>query len=390
MKLLISLKYLFALTFVLALAEAFPGYIRSTFLEEFVDVQWVGLFFVAAAFCGIIAINLYPYFIKKLSNYKLSIIILILAIISNAALAWTHNTIVALIAFTLSGVTLNLIWINMDVFLERFTKNVTTGKTRGLYNSIRSFAWVCSPLIVGYLIGDGNYRLIYILATFYLIAVLIIILVRKKRLSDHINYIHHKTWVTLKNIFSQLNLRGIFAIGFLLQLFYMVAVIYIPIHLHENIGFSWLQIGGIFTFMLLPFVLLEIPAGMFADKYSGEKKILYFGFIILITSTALIFYTESTNPVVWALILFLSRCGAALIEITHESYFFKIVDVENLDYIDFFRNIKPLSYIIGTGLSVLALSFLPLSNLFFILALVLLSGLYFTGRLPAAVKKIRD
>ena len=103
--------------------------------------------------------------------------------------------------------------------------------------------------------------------------------------------------------------------------------------------------------------------------------------MILISATALLFFTESTNPYVWALILFLSRCGAALIEAMKESYFFKLVDAKDIDYINFFRNVGPLSYLIGSGLAVISLKFYSVEYIFLFLAFALLSGFYFTWKI---------
>lgn len=367
------------------MSAAFPGYIRSTFLEEFVDVRLVGLFFVGASFFSLIAINFFPRLIKKYTNFKVSLSVIALDILSIIVLITTSSPLIAFFAFVVTIATLYLIWINMDVFVERFTSNVSTGKTRTQYMTYINAGWVISPLIIGNIIGTNNYRLAYVFSIIFLSIAFIGIAVNKKRLEHPIHYENHHFFRTLRFVWQNINFRGIYFVAFLLQLFYAIAVIYVPIYLHESIGFSWGTIGIIFSFMLIPFVLLEIPAGVLADKYSGEKKILSLGFLIISATTALIFFSESTSPFVWGLILFLSRCGAALIEAMRESYFFKIVDVEDIDYINLFRDVGPLGYLIGSGLSVLLLGFLPIKSLFLVLALILLSGLYFTARIKSIV-----
>jgi len=382
-----SLKILNLLGFLFALSVAFPAYIRSTFLEEFVALRWIGLFFIGSAVLSLVAINFFPYFIKKFTNYRLSLIVIIIDIVSILLLISTRSPYWAFVFFTFAVVATYLIWISLDVFVEKLTANITTGRTRTIYLTFTNLGWVLSPLAVGYLVGEKNYRLIYFIAVLFLLSIFIILLAKRKSLEDHVVYKHHHTLRTLKNIWRNLNLRGIFAIAFLLELFYAIAVIYMPIYLHQDLGFDWSVIGIIFTFMLLPFIILEIPAGVLADKYAGEKKIFCLGFIILVTAVALFFFVNSTNPIVWGLILFISRCGAALIEAMRESYFFKIVDVEDIDYINFFRNISPLSYLIGSALAILILEFYPIQYLFIFLAVILLSGFYFTWRIKAVSKK---
>ncbi|MFH2097567.1 MAG: MFS transporter [bacterium] len=376
---------LYLIGFFMALAEAFPGYIRSTYLEEFVEVRWVGAFFIGSALLSIMIINFFPIFIKRWTNYQLSLIILSLAIVSYVTLALTYSVAVAFTAFIVSGTAIILFSINLDVFVERFTANPTTGRIRTIYMTFLNLGWLVSPLTVGHLIGQDNYRLIYLIASLFMAIALVVLVSKKDTLADHVRYQHHHSLATIKNIWKRMELRGIFAIAFLLQLFYAVAVIYIPIYLHENIGFSWLTIGGIFTFMLVPFVLFEIPVGILADKYSNEKVILIFGFLVITASVFIMALLESTNPVIWAMVLFLSRVGAAIIEAMRESYFFKTVDVKDIDYINFFRNIGPAGYLIGSGLGILILSFFSIQMLFLILGICLLSGIYFSGRL----KKIK-
>ncbi|MFC1687267.1 MFS transporter [Patescibacteria group bacterium] len=381
----VGLKILYTIGFIIALSEAFPGYIRSTFVEEFVDVQRVGLFFIGSAVLSLIVINFFPYFINKFTNYRLFLTVLVINILSIILLITTDSTVLAFIAFIIGGATMNLVWISMDIFIEKCSTNITTGRTRTIYLTLLSSGWLISPLIVGFLVGDNNYRLVYIFSIAFLLTVIGLVISKRKQLGERIHYKHHQTLKTLKNIWQNINLRGIFAISFLLEFFFAIIVVYTPIYLHEYIGLSWLTIGIVFTFMLIPFILFEIPAGTFADKYHSEKKILMLGFMILVSSVSLIFFIESTNPVVWAVILFLTRCGAALIQAMRESYFFKIVDVKDLDYINFFRDIRPLAILIGMGLSIVVLKFYSLQYLFFFLAAVLFLGFYFTWRLKRVV-----
>ncbi|PIY96725.1 MAG: hypothetical protein COY66_03215 [Candidatus Kerfeldbacteria bacterium CG_4_10_14_0_8_um_filter_42_10] len=382
-----TLKVLYGMGLLLATSIAFPAYIKSSFLEDFVDLKWIGIFFIGVAFLALITINFFPYYIKKFSNYRLAIIILLIHMAAILLLITTHSAFGIFILFVIIETTAYLMLINMDVFVERFTANPTTGRIRTVYFTFINLGWLLSPLAVGYLVGEENYRLIYLIALSFLAVMLIIMLANRKSLEDHLQYEHRRSWETLKNILNNSNLRGIFGIAFLLELFYAVAVIYVPIYLHQTIGFDWKTIGIIFTFMLLPFVFLEIPAGKLADKYAGEKKILNVGFLILIVSVTLFFLTKSINPLLWGVILFTSRCGAALVESMRESYFFKIVDVKEIDYINFFRNVSPLAYLTASGLGILILKFFPVQILFFFLALILLSGFYFTGSLKKIVIK---
>ena len=173
----------------------------------------------------------------------------------------------------------------------------------------------------------------------------------------------------------------LFFISFLLQLFYSSAVIYIPFHLLHNLGMSWEVLGPLFSLMLIPFLLIEIPAGVIADQYIGEKEMLIAGFAILSISLFLFYYISVPLVWLWAIVLFLSRIGAALVEAMRESYFFKIVDAKDLIDINLFRITGPLAYIVSSALSIVVLYFFTLDYLFLFLSIIMLMGLTFSAGL---------
>lgn len=190
-------------------------------------------------------------------------------------------------------------------------------------------------------------------------------------------YQYEKIGTAIRKTWLNKNLRGTFFIALLLQIFYNTAIIYLPIYLHQNLGIDWSQLGIMFSIMLIPFLIFEIPAGIIADKYIGEKEIWFFGFFVLILSLLLFFFVKTTNFWTWTIILFLSRIGAALIEAMRESYFFKLVDAKDVSFINVFRISKPLGYIIGPLIAIAVLAFLPIHYIFLIIAIISLSGFYF-------------
>jgi len=385
------LKLIYFVGFLLAVASAFPGYVQSSFFKSFVAIEWVGIFYVFATVFSMLAINYFPYLIKRFSNYRLSLITAAGFFLSAIALTQVQVAWQAILAYSFMAMFGCLLWINMDVFVEEFSSDKTTGNTRTFYYTILNIGWVFSPLVVGYLVGADNYRLIYFASAMMAVPIFFLILSQKKSLHDKVKYEHHSSWLTLKKVWHSVSLRGIYAAAFLLQIFYVSAVVYLPIYLNKDLGFTWATLGWMFTFMLLPFLLFEIPMGKLADKYSNEKHILMLGFLILSSAVALWYFAESTSPIAWASMLFLSRCGASLIEAMRETYFFKVVDAKDIDYINLFRNVGPAGYLVGTGLSVLVLRFFTIKELFLFTAIILLSGIYFSLRLkkPALVKKER-
>ena len=75
-----SLIILYLAGFVLALSSAFPAYINSSFIENFVDTRMVGLFFVAANIATFFAMLFFPSMIRKFSNILSSKLVMLLNI----------------------------------------------------------------------------------------------------------------------------------------------------------------------------------------------------------------------------------------------------------------------------------------------------------------------
>jgi MFS family permease len=265
----------------------------------------------------------------------------------------------------------------MDILLESFSKNATMGRTRSIYYTFINLGWIGAPLLSAWLIKTSNYSAAFLVAAFLVLPIFLIILSQKKRLNDHIVYSREKISTAVRRTWHNKNLRGVFFIALLLSMFFSSVVLYMPLYLHENLGMAWNVLGPIFSFMLLPFILVEIPAGILADKYWGEKEMLTVGFAVLIVSLLLFYFIDQPIVWLWALVLFLSRLGAALIEAMREAYFFKIVDPGDVGYINIFRTTIPLGYVLGSGLALLILTFSSLPCLFLALAIIMLSSFFF-------------
>ena len=138
---------------------------------------------------------------------------------------------------------------------------------------------------------------------------------------------------------------------------------------------EWEKIGIIFTFMLVPFVLLQYPAGILADKKIGEKEMIIAALVIMGLSTFSIFFINSTSIIIWIAILFLTRIGASLLEILRDSYFYKRIDGYDVDIVEFFRTSRSVGFIAASIVSGILFLFLPMKFAFIIIAIVVLSGL---------------
>ena len=139
---------------------------------------------------------------------------------------------------------------------------------------------------------------------------------------------------------------------------------------------GWDKIGIIFTVMLLPFLFLQYPVGLLADKKTGEKELLAISILLMGASALAVYFVQSTEIVVWSLVLFSGRVGASLVEILGDSYFYKRIDGYDVDVIDFFRTALPLAYIIAAVLSVLVIHIFSINAVFILVGAVVLSAFF--------------
>jgi MFS family permease len=194
------------------------------------------------------------------------------------------------------------------------------------------------------------------------------------------------TWASLRKLFVKTDqtarhIRRILVIDFLLNFFYAVMVVYMPLYLKNQIGLTWNEIGLTFTVMLLPFVLFELPLGKLADRFFGEKEILIGGLIIISLATIACSYLFSPIWFLWAILLFVTRMGAASIEIMKETYLFKKISGTDAGIVSLSRINVPFSYIVGPIFVAPILATFGLRYVFLGLGLVMLLGLIFVFRL---------
>jgi len=323
-------------------------FVNSSFLEQYLTQTEVGLMFAASNALTLVALLSVVVFLNKFGNYLTILFVTGLNLISTLGLTFCTDIGWLFVMYTLHTVMLPITLFCFDVFLEAYTKDEsTTGSVRGVFLLVTMIAALFSPIISGWVIGEeAVYQNAYLLGAVYLVPVLLLLAFKFRSFIDPAYEV-----LSLSSLFNTLrtnkNIFHIISAQFVLRFFFSWMVVYMPIFLHQNIGFSWLEIGIILFVMLVPYVVLELPAGIVADKWLGEKELLFAGFIITGLSTFSLFFVNSTSLVVWASVLFVTRIGAAFIESMTETYFFKQIDGDDTSILSVFRILRPLAYTVG-------------------------------------------
>jgi len=375
-------KNIFFIGFLFSLHLALTSYINSSFLSTFLKEQNVGFLYTLGFTISIIALLLVPKILRKVGGYKFLLWIIGLNAISLLSIS-AFKSIFLIIPIFVSYLTLNIMIIfSLDELLSISSKNSGIGKIRGFYLMIVSLAWVIAPSISGAILNNFSFSVIYFISFVLMIILFIFSYFSLKDLTDP-KYDKTPIIKSLKIFFKNRNLIRAYKINFLLQFFFAFMVIYTPIYLNAHLGFSWGEIGKIFTIMLMPFVILPSFLGKYSDRI-GERKMLILGFAITSLATLSLFFIKQPEIWIWALLLFATRIGASTIEIMSDVYFFKHITPENDEFVGIYRNTAPVAYIIAPLVAFFIFTFTPAFNfIYLILGAFMLYGIY----LSSTIKK---
>ncbi|MCB9806266.1 MFS transporter [Candidatus Nomurabacteria bacterium] len=370
-----SIVYVLVFLFTLHITPA--TYVNSSFLGEFVQESSIGIVFSIASIVTIIGFFYIRKVLRKIGNYKTTILMIFLELATLLLMAFVDVGSVVIIAYIIGFTCRSLIYFNLDVFLENMTSNESTGGIRGIFLTSLNMAFLIGPFIASLVMKDHDFWKIYLISSFLLLPVLYILIRYLRRFEDS-TYEHVDIFKTAKRVYDHCNFYGIFVSAFLLRFFYSWMVIYTPIYLNQHIGFSLSETTMIIGIALIPFVLLEALLGWLADKKVGEKEILTAGFIITAGATAIMSFVSLPNIILWSAILFTTRIGASMIEVMTETYLFKKIDSEDIDVLSLFRMVRPVAYIFGPLLASFLLTFIDFKYLFLILGSIVLYGIRYS------------
>ena len=374
------LRKIYLGTFLYSVQLALLVFINSSFLGNYVSIQTVGILYIVANVLNILGLIILPDLLLRFGHLRTFIGLVSLTVIALFGLAFLQYPPLLLLLFLLPEAIFMIVRAVIDVYVEEYSSVNTTGSTRGIFMTIINTSVALSPLLLGALVVGNNYRQVFLTAGLVNVLLVIVALIFFRKIPD-IKYDHTPFWQSIKKVWRNSDLRNVFASNFLLQFFFAWMTIYTPIYLHTTIGLGWSKIGIIFFIMLLPYIFIEIPLGKIADKYLGEKELLTIGFILVAITTAILAFITSTTVILWAILLFATRIGAAMIEIMSETYFWKKVTAGDTEEISLFRDTKLLAYILGPLIGGAFLLFIHPSYLFLILGLIMFAGAYFPSRL---------
>jgi len=362
------------------LDQAILTYINSSFLSQFIPIESVGLVYIISSLITIGILANLSKILLRFGNFKFTASAILFMILVLIGLGTAQSGIIIIILFILYYPLIEVVKTNFDLFLEEVTDAKDSGAIRGQYLTWVNLAWLTAPLVITLVLVNENYWQMYLLAAAIGVVALFLVFKTTKNISD-VSFDQRPFWRSAGKIFKDKDLSSVLTCRFLFDFFLSWMVIYVPIYLNQNIGFSWGSIGILIFIAMSPYVLFEFPLGKLADTKFGEKEIMVIGFVILSLSTVSISIFTGNSFLVWAIILFGTRTGASFVEIMTDTYYFKKIEASDTNALELFRDSKPAAYIAGALFGSILIALIDIRFMFAILAVILLSGIYFSLRI---------
>jgi MFS family permease len=379
------LKHRFVPLYIASLALMFHtfviAYLNSSLLEQFISTESVGTIYIITSALTVLIFLFVSRVLHKVGNFKLTLALLLLngLAVLGIAFADSMRTVVPLMSVHL--IIVALIVFNLDIFMEEHIGNDegVTGTRRGLLLTLMSMVGALSPFISSEIItfAGGDFTPVYVVSALTLIPIIAILLFYFKDFQDP-PYTDIKILEALHGFWIKKDIRAVFCVHFVLQMFFMLMVVFVPLYLVHDVGLSWQSFGIIMIFAQLAYVLTEYPIGIIADKYIGEKEMMALGLMILSISTAWISFVTDKSVLTWIIVMFITRIGASFVEVTTEVHFFKRTNSTDAQIISFFRVTRPLAYLVSAVIASVALLYVPLSLIFVIFALLMIPAMFIT------------
>ncbi|MCR4300106.1 MAG: MFS transporter [Sulfuricaulis sp.] len=353
--------------FFFALFSTIITYMMIPYLSTFMSAAAAGMVIAAGALLSCFVFPLLPRLVARYGAQQLAIVFalaeLLALFVLSAAPGAVAGAIFAAVAFSLQP----FLAYELDILLEAtVAEEGTTGRVRTLFITAWNVASLAAPLLIGALLAPNESYVGVFLAAAAAIVPFILLFAGPKLPAGRPPQLA-SLGETLRRIMRDRDLAAVTFGHLLLYLFFVWAPFYTPIYLHEALGIPWSELGWMFAVMLVPYVLIEYPAGVLADKLIGDKEMMFAGFLIAGSSLAAIgLFTSSTPIIVILAVLVASRAGAALIESMTEGHFFRRVSEKDLSSVSVFRGIWPLSDIIAPVVGSIILLVGSYQSLFFI------------------------
>ncbi|MFA6407865.1 MAG: MFS transporter [Candidatus Paceibacterota bacterium] len=330
--------------FFVAISSTLVSYTLLSYLSTFISGVNIGFAIAAGGVVAVVAFLFLPPLVMRYGPQQLALFVTFIEMVMLFAVAASPGTIASAILVILVLALQPVVYYQLDLLLEATVSNEgTTGRVRTFFLTGGNVGVLVAPLLIGALMASGeNYTIIFMSAAAVLMP--LVVLFAMRRLPQGETPERFPIRDTIRHIAHDRDLAAVTIGHFILYLFYIWAPLYIPVYLHSVLGIPWSTLGWMFSVMLLPYVIIEYPAGWVADRILGDKEMMLAGFIIAGSALAAVsLLTATSTPFIILSVLVATRVGAALVESMTEGHFFRRVSEKDIVSVSVFRGVWPLT-----------------------------------------------
>lgn len=301
---------------------------------------------------------------------------------------FTHVAYLVLI-FGLYTFFLTLLNFNLTLYVRHVSTKKNLASNEGIAGAINNIGWMIGPILGGYLGQQFGVQWVFLLSGVTILAALFLIkgvsLFKEDFLIPDRKIKFYKPipfFAIIRKFLTNTDLIRAYFNSFGLRFLYAGWGL-MPLFLQE-LGMEMRVIGLLSGTIALPWVILEYPIGWKADKI-GEKKFIVPGFLGVSLLTFLFGFAKSG----WILgiLWFIGVIFTTFIEMTSESYAFRILKEKGVEMVSLYRTADSLPYAIAPFIAFLVLRFFPLPIWFIVLGGLMI--LFFINSLSLIGNKTR-
>jgi MFS family permease len=334
--------------FFFSIFSTLVTFILLPYLSTFMPSAYTGFVLAGSAIGAIVVFPFLPKLVQRYGAQQIALTLALLEMVVLFALAEASGIIASVLLIAVTIAVQPFLAYQFDLLIEAtFTDSNATGRVYSLFRTAWNTAALAAPLLLGALLANSDsYGRIFLACAAMLAPLVILFTIRKLPASPAPQLT--RMGDTLRTIFHNRDLSAVMVGNLLLYLFLVWMPLYTPVYLHNVLGVSWTNLGWIFAIMLIPYVVVEYPAGWIADRYLGDKEMMFVGFIIAGAGlAALAWLTPTSSLLTILLILTGSRVGAALVESMVNAHFFRRISKRDVNSVSVYRSVWPLSYLIA-------------------------------------------
>lgn len=334
--------------FFLMIVMALVNYIVISYLSSFFSKTYIGLAIAGGSLVAIIAFVFLPGIVARYGAQKVLLYLAFAEMFALMALSGLPQTAVSVVLVLTVLAMQPLLYYELDLLLEAtIDGDGATGRARTFFLTGGSVGALVAPLMIASLLSGGEtYTSVFFAAA--VVAMLFVVFFSARQLPKNAPPTLYHMRDTLVHIFRHRDLAAVTFAHFILYLFYVWAPFYVPAYLHGVLGIPWTTLGWVFSIMLIPYVLIEYPAGWLADRLLGDKWLMFAGFLIAGSALSLISTITASTPLTLIVaILVMTRVGAALIESMTEGHFYRRVSRQDIVSMSVFRGVWPFASIVA-------------------------------------------